>query len=369
MKNILVDINHPAHVHLFREFIREMKAKNYNVYVCVKDIPAAKKLMNLYGISYIELGKKSDSLVGKAMNQLKYNWQIYRLVKRYRIDYGVGTSISLAHVSKFTKMKSFVFDDDDAEVQPLFVKYAHPYADYLFSPNVLDFERKEKNHITYPGYHELAYLHPKRFRPDPKVLDDLGIKEGERFFILRFNAFKAHHDVGVSGISMDHKRRLVQMLSEKGKVFITTETAIDQEFEPYKISISPEKIHSALYYASMLLGDSQTMTSEAAVLGTPSLRCNSFAGRIAYLEEEEHTYGLTKAFKPDEADQMLLQLKEWLADPEMDAKWKEKRSRLLQQKIDVSDFFVWFIDNYPESVSTFRERNTKALENSKNLEL
>lgn len=369
MKNILVDINHPAHVHLFREFIREMKVKGYNVYVCVKDIPAAKKLMNLYGISYIELGKKSDSLVGKAMNQLKYNWQIYRLVKRYRIDYGVGTSISLAHVSKFTKMKSFIFDDDDAEVQPLFVKYAHPYADYLFSPNVLDFERKENNHVTYPGYHELAYLHPNRFTPDPNVLDDLGVKQGERFFILRFNAFKAHHDVGVSGISMDHKRRLVQMLLEKGKVFITTETAIDEEFEPYKISISPEKIHSALYYSSMLLGDSQTMTSEAAVLGTPSLRCNSFAGRISYLEEEEHTYGLTKAFKPEQADEMLSQLEQWLADPEMDQKWKEKRMRLLQNKIDVSDFFVWFIDNYPQSVSTFKERNTKALENSKSLSL
>ena len=43
----------------------------------------------------------------------------------------------------------------------------------------------------------------------------------------------------------------------------------------------------------MFIGDSQTMTSEAAVLGVPSLRCNSFAGRISYINEQEFKYGLT----------------------------------------------------------------------------
>ncbi len=48
--------------------------------------------------------------------------------------------------------------------------------------------------LFYPGYHELAYLHPRRFTPDRGVLAEAGISEGERYFVLRFNAFKAHHD-------------------------------------------------------------------------------------------------------------------------------------------------------------------------------
>ena len=55
----------------------------------------------------------------------------------------------------------------------------------------------------------------------------------------------------------------------------------------------------------MFIGDSQTMTSEAAVLGTPAIRCNSFVNRISYLEEEENTYELTFGFKPEDSLKMF----------------------------------------------------------------
>ncbi|MBK7488915.1 MAG: hypothetical protein IPI74_03700 [Bacteroidales bacterium] len=55
------------------------------------------------------------------------------------------------------------------------------------------------------------------------------------------------------------------------------------------------------------------MTSEAAVLGVPAIRCNTFAGRISYLEEEEKVYGLTYAFHPMEFDRMMAKIKELLS--------------------------------------------------------
>jgi hypothetical protein len=30
-------------------------------------------------------------------------------------------------------------------------------------------------------------------------------------------------------------------------------------------------------------------------------------------------------------------------------KWHEKRERMLSEKIDVTSFWTWFIDNYPKS--------------------
>ena len=36
-------------------------------------------------------------------------------------------------------------------------------------------------------------------------------------------------------------------------------------------------------------------------------------------------------------------------------KWQEKRDLMLKDKIDVSQFFVWFIENYPESARIMRE--------------
>ncbi|MCU0288706.1 MAG: DUF354 domain-containing protein, partial [Acidobacteria bacterium] len=298
--NILIDINHPAHVHLFRNFYWEMKKKGTPLFVTVKDIPAAKQLLNAYSMNFIEIGKKSDSIKGKLFSQLGFNRQLLKVVREKKIDLGIGTSITLAHVSKISRMKSIVFDDDDSSVEPLFAKFAHPFADFLVSPDVLAYERNKKKHITYAGYHELAYLHPLRFNPDPAVLKEAGLTPGEKYFVMRFNVFKAHHDINVKGLSLERKLELVAFLEKKGKVFITTEREIEPELREYQLLLSPEKIHSLLYYATVFVGDSQTMTSEAAVLGTPALRCNSFVGKISYLEEQEHKYGLTYGFKTEE---------------------------------------------------------------------
>lgn len=343
---ILVDIGHPAHVHLLRNLIAKLKARGHTIVVTVKSIESAKALLHLYGIDYIELGAKSNSLGGKMISQLRFDLQLYKLVKKHRIDLMIGTSITIAHVTKLSGISSIVFDDDDDEVQPLMVKFGHPFASLIVSPDTLLNKRKKKATLYYPSYHELAYLHPKRFKPDPNVINELGLKPDETFFVLRFNAFNAHHDIGVKGLTTQQKRAIIGTLARKGKVFITTESAIDREFSKYALKIAPDKIHSLLYYATMLIGESQTMTSEAAVLGTPSLRINSFAGRISYLEEEEHRYGLTFGFKPDQFPKLMDKLNELLEQSNLKQLWQKKREKLLSDKIDSTAFYLWLVEHY-----------------------
>ncbi|MBR4560859.1 MAG: DUF354 domain-containing protein [Bacteroidales bacterium] len=351
--NILIDINHPAHVHLLRNVYYMLKSNGHQVVVVVKEIPSAMRLLDLYGVPYINIGKKNDALVKKGFDQVVYDYRLLKIARERHIDIGVGSSINIAHVSKLCKMKSIILDDDDDEVEPLFAKYGHPFADTILSP--LDTPRKSNKIVYYHSYHELAYLHPKEFVPDLSVLQDAGVKEGEPYFILRFNAFKAHHDVGVEGLSIESKRRLVNCLKTRGKVFITTERNIDDEFKPYQLKVSPEKAHSLMYYATMFVGDSQTMTSEAAVLGTPAIRCNTFVGRIHYLEEEEHKYGLTYGFRPEQSEEMFQKIDELLFMPNLKEEWQTRRQKMLSEKIDYAQFLTWFIENYPESQKTMRE--------------
>lgn len=352
---LLVDIGHPAHVHLYRYFISEMEQMGHRVFVTVKDIPAAKELLDIYSIKYMDLGKKRDSIWGKGLHQLRYNLKTFNVVRKEKIDYGIGSSITLAHVSRLTGMKSFIFDDDDNEVEPFFVKFVHPFAHCILSPDCLRFQRNGKRDITYAGYHELAYLHPNRFIPDPGVLRDAGLKAGETFFVMRFNVFKAHHDSGIRGLSLKQKLQLVEMLKKKGKILVTTERDMEPELRRYRVKVSPAGIHSLLYYAAMFIGDSQTMTSEAAVLGTPAIRCNSFVGRITYLEEEEHKYKLTFGFKPGRFEQMVRKIEELLAMPDLKEEWQKRRRQMLRDKIDITAFMVWFIEHYPESLQVVRE--------------
>jgi predicted glycosyltransferase len=352
--NILIDIGHPAHVHLFRHLIAELREQGIPPLVTVKDLPSATQLLDNFGIPYTCIGSKSDSLRGKIAKQVLFDKILYRLVKRHRIDLAVGTSMTIAHVSRLTKMKSIVLDDDDGAVQPLFVKFAHPFADVLMSPDVLAAERGKPGHVVYPGYHELAYLHPKRFTPDPEVPKKAGIREGESYFVMRFNAFKAHHDRGVHGLSFEQKMELIRLLEPHGKIFITTEGEIVPQLKKYQLTVPPEEAHSLLHYASMFVGDSQTMTSEAAVLGTPALKCNSLAGRLSVANQLEDIYNMSFAFQPDDYPLMKTKVKELLAMADAKKEWALRKEAMLRDKIDVTAFISWFVRNFPRSLEEYR---------------
>lgn len=351
--NILIDIGHPAHVHLLRYTSEQLKQHGHQVFFSVRDIPIAKRLMDCYGMEYVDLGKKKESIFGKGLTILRQDLRVLWLVWKYKIDIGLSSGIVLSHVSVLSKMRSFVFDDDDDSAEPFVVKYAHPYSDVVFTPSAI--KRQSKNAIYYEGCHEMAYLHPNFFKPEKSVLEKAGLKVGEKFFILRFVAFKGHHDVGQHGISLEQKRRLVNLLSQYGKVIITSEREIEPEFETYRLPVLPEEIHSLMYYASMFLGDSQTMTSEAAILGVPALKCNTFAGKLSVPNELEQKYGLCYAYHPAYFENFLEHVGRLLKQPDLKDEWMRKREKFLQDKIDVTAFFTWFIENYPDSSRTIKE--------------
>jgi len=252
-----------------------------------------------------------------------------------------GTSIS--HVSRFMDAKSIVFNDSErADFQNAIT---HPFSDTIITPESYRDDMGSK-HVRYPGYHELAYLHPKRFTPDPTVLDYLDVDEDEKIIVLRFIAWKAVHDVGQSGISIEQKRELVSKLNKHGKVFITSESKLPPEFEPYRLNIPTHKIHDLLYYADFYMGDSQTMATESAVLGTPTIRCNSFAGDndMGNFIELEKKYGLM--YSTPDPKKALKTAEQWIQVPQLKDKWKKKRERLLKEKIDVTDFMINFFEKY-----------------------
>lgn len=344
---VLIDIGHPAHVHLLHGVAEELRRRGHDVFFSVRDIPVAKRLMEHYGMTpWIDLGGKKDSLVGKAQTVLRQDAQLLRFVRRNHIDIGLSSGIVLSHVALLTRMKAVMFDDDDDAAEPLVVKYGHPMSDVVFTPQCI--RRKTKHAVYYAGTQELAYLHPSRFTPNPEVLRHAGIVEGERFFIMRFVAMKGHHDKGQAGLSLEQKLALVKLMEPCGRVIITSERSIEPEFEPYRLPVPPEEIHSLMAYSSMFIGDSQTMTSEAAILGVPALKCNTFAGRLSVPNMLEQKYGLCYAYQPDEFDRFYAHVKQMLdANPKtLYDEWQLKRQSFLDENVDVTAFFTKFIEDY-----------------------
>ena len=225
---------------------------------------------------------------------------------------------------------------------------AYPFARHIVAPEGCSTGKWEKKTLRYPGYHELAYLHPHHFTPDRGKIEKL-IDLTKPYFIIRFSRLNAHHDEGKSGITDQLAQRIIQLLEPCGNIYITSERELPGALQHYRLKINSIDMHHALYYAHMCIGDSQTMTAEAAVLGTPALRFNDFVGRLGYLEE--HKYGLTYGIKTSAPEALYQKIQELVNMPDLKQQWQQRRQKMLAEKIDVTRFMVQLIENYPGSLN------------------
>lgn len=339
---IIIDIGHPGHVHFYKNFYWEMKKLGHEILVTACDKEVTIDLLKAYNIPFVYSCKKYKGL--KMAYELLYrDNHLYQLTKKFKPDFltGVGGTYA-AHVSKLTGVKSIIFYD--TEHAKFANQITYPFADLIVTPECYTNDLGPKQ-VRYNGYHEIAYLHPKYFSPDPSVLKELGLSENERLILLRFVSWGATHDVGQAGIK--DKKSLVQELAKYGRVLITSEEKLDTDLEKYKIKISPEKLHHLLYYATLYIGEGATTASECAVLGTPAIYTNSL--KLGYLDEEEKKYGLVynfsnKATIKEDAYKRALEL---LQDDNLKASAKQKVEKMLKEKIDVTEFMIkLFMDQY-----------------------
>ena len=99
----------------------------------------------------------------------------------------------------------------------------------------------------------MAYLLPKYFKPDVKVLSKYGLTEEDTFFIVRVVSWKATHDWGQRGIT--DLPGLVKHLREYGTVLLSVESSVNSDLKDYTLRISPEDMHSMLAYARAYVGE------------------------------------------------------------------------------------------------------------------
>jgi uncharacterized protein len=320
-----------------------MNEKGHDFFVTARDKDCNIELLNAYKFNYVIRGKGSSSLVGKFFYFLKAVNQLYRIAKKYKPDLFISfCSPYAAQVSRLYGKPHIAFTDTEHS-RLLRMSYL-PNTDYILSPSCYQ-QNLGRKHFTFEGYKELAYLHKNYFTPDKDILDILGIKEGDHYAIVRFISWKALHDMGHKGLSLYDKIRIVQTLTKYLKVFISSEEELPEEIKRYRINLAPEKIHDALAFADLFVGEGASMVSECAVLGIPAIY-NYL--QFGYLKEQEEKYQLI--FKLHKIDDIIEKSKQLILDPATVQKWQERRKKMLAEKIDVTDYMVNFVDAYPKSV-------------------
>ena len=350
---ILIDIGHPAHVHQFRNAIHLLEARGHDVLVTSRNKEVTFALLDKYSIPYVKVGDYANNNIKKAINMFKIDAELYSVTSKFQPDIligGVG-NVYIAHVSWLLRRPSILFND--TEHGKLQDQLSYPFTTTICTPSCYTRDLGEKQ-VRYNGYHELAYLHPDRFTPNPAVLTEIGLTEGDPFIIVRFVSWDASHDVGQHGIR--DKVGLVKALEQYGRVLITSEGALPEELQPYQIRVSPEKLHDLLYYATLYVGEGATTASECAVLGTHAIYVNSLG--LGYTTEEDEKYHLVSDFSGRDCtdETILAEARRLLQNPDLRKEGKQKGEILVQDKIDVTAFMVWFIEHYPQSVDLMKSQ-------------
>lgn len=338
--SVLFDLNHPAHYHMFKYAMAHLKSAGVGVHVIARQKDCLVELLRSGGWEFYLIPRHGKSVPAMAWESLRGVAIAVWLAIRHKAKLMVGTSVTIGLASRLSGGRSVVFNEDDQHIVPLFTKLAYPLAHYIVTPEALASEDHGKGHLTYRGYQKLAYLHPAWFRPDANVRAELGLAQGERYFLVRLVSLTAHHDVGQRGLDRDQVGQIIERLQPHGRVFISAECEVDDSLKPLLLPTPPERILDVLAFADMFIGDSQSMTTEAALLGTPSLRCNTFVGRITVLEELEHRHRLVVGVRPDEFPRVLAQMDEWLCHEDLKGDWQRRRDAMLAQCQDVSKFMI-----------------------------
>lgn len=331
---VVITIQHPGHVHFFRHPIAELEARGHDVHVFARESDVAIALLEAYDIDHEVLAGESDSLLSLAAVQATYESRL--LARARRVDPDVITAIggvAAAHVASVLRTKSVVFYD--TEHATLITKLAYPFADVICTPSCYRDDLGAKQ-VRYPGYHELAYLHPDRFDPDPSVLESVGLDGDDEFAVVRLSSWEASHDVGHGGLS--DPRAVVDRLEDAGlEVLLTAEGRPPADLESAQFSTPPDRLHDLLAHANIVISEGATTATEAAVLGTPAVYANPLS--LGYTAELESEYGLLFECTDENRQRCTLDAIDSILERDEET-WAHRRTRMLEDRIDVTSFVV-----------------------------
>jgi predicted glycosyltransferase len=348
--NLLFYAGHPAQYHFLKFAARGLKGNGHHLYWVIKTKDVLEELLKDNNEEYFNIlpeGRK-QSKIQILTGLIKRDIRLFGYVLNKKIDLLVGTDPSLSHVGWLLRIPVLTVLEDDIDVISSLAKLTFPFTTHIISPKNVRVGRFRAKKIGYDGYMKLAYLHPEYFSPNDSRIN-------QPYFLIRLSGLNAYHDHGINGLNESLLDRVIAKLTERGVVCISSENQLPVKYDRYILEIPHSDIHHYLANAAMLVSDSQSMSMEAAMLGVPSVRFSDFAGRISVLEELETKYRLTFGIPASEPQKLLDKIEEILSDNKLSETFKLRQKEMLSDKINVTAFMIWLIENYPESARIMKE--------------
>jgi len=329
---ILIDILHPAHVHFFRNFIREAKSHGHSICVTARDKEMTLELLRTYQIEHLVLTRQAKGSIGLAFELIKHSFLVWRVARKFQPDLMIGIMapcIAIAGLALKTKVIA-VYDNESAKLTN---RVVYRLVDAYITP-VAFTQHLGPKQVRYSGYHELAYLHPNYFAPNVELVRDIKRKYPSQIFFVRFVGWWSSHDRGEKGFSLEGKRALLDLLSGYGTVILSSEAPLPKEFKAYESNFPASMIHHVLVCADLFVGESSTMASEAAILGCHSIYISKTGRGVN--DEQARLYRHAEYYTDRQESVLFRRLEGLLNDSEIKNNAKSGASKLVESTIDIT---------------------------------
>lgn len=343
--NIAISIEHPAWVHQFHNIIKHYSRETDKILVLAVNKDGDLELLDRYGIEYnVMADTTGKNIFQKAFLFLRLSILYTKEMRKFIPDILIGRASPMMAVAAFLLRKPHVIFED-TEVSKFSLFFCRMFSSVIITPTSFLTELGHKQR-RLPVYKELFYLHPDVFKPQESYLETCGMRTLEKYVIVRFVAWNASHDIGQEGIATKDKIDFIEKLSKHVKVYISSEAEIPDKLLKYKLPIPYERIHHAIYYATLVISEGASMASEAAVLGTYAFYLNTIVSGTNM--EQQNKYKLPKILENPRTryDTALSEAIEMLKRVELWEENKMKRQKILDDMINPNDYFVQLIGEY-----------------------
>lgn len=336
----LFELNHPKHYYQFKYVMQSLRQQGHETLVLARDKDVLLKVLEQEGVKYIIFGKHHKKMWAKILGTIGVMFNYIGIARREKPDvivskaswYGTATAWLLHR-------KSVIFPD--SEVVKVTNKFVVPICTKVVTPQHFKLDYGSR-HIRIPGIFEDCYLSPEVFSADKTVAEQYHLQQP--FAVLRFVGWEANHDVGNAGFKQQQKEALVKAIEAHMNVYISSEKPLPQHLAKYQLPTPAALIHHVLSAASLYVGDSQTMAAEAALLGTPAIRSNTFVGPndMSNFIVLEHEHKML--FNIADPEVAIAKATELAAAPRKE-EWMKKREEYYKRVGDINAQIVELLTN------------------------
>jgi len=289
-KKIWIDLDNSPHVPLFLPIMEELRKRGYQVLVTARNSYQVCELLKLYDLQCEVIGSHwGKHRVLKVLGTFARTVRLLPMIVRHKpdlaISHGSRAQMLAAYLLKIPTITMFDYEF----VQKMEFLHSLWFMTPEYIPDAVDFNVKARTR-KYPGLKEDVYV--PSFRPDPSLLDTLGLRANHVVITVRPPATEAHYHnpeaemLLEAAVNYFTERENIQiiLLPRNERQAAKLRNTWGDWISSRKILIPEHAVNglNLVWLSDLVVSGGGTMNREAAALGVPVY--SIFRGKIGAVD-------------------------------------------------------------------------------------